>query len=265
MHSKRPIKANCLLNTCCFVLLIGFCSSEGIASPETALDSCEGRVIVKFKAAGKQTRQLNKRQINQLQSADNGSSHAHRGLLSNGAHLLQRNHKSIQQTDAEFIAQLRKQQDIEYAECDMQRRIQYVPNDPAFPINQWYLSEPTGGIRAEQAWDVSLTHANSPSVIAIIDTGILEHEDLDNSRILPGYDFFDGDNDPSDEGDAALANECPEGGPEEDTNSSWHGTAIAGIIAASLDNGIGIAGIDQLQHFARPRLRKMWWFYFQYF
>ena len=250
MHLKRPLSANFISNSCCLVLLVGLCTSAGIAAPETALSSCSGRIIVKFKEAGKQTRQLNKRQINQLQSADPDVSHDHRGVLSNGAHLLQRNHKSTQQTDAEFIAQLRKQEDIEYAECDVRRRIRYVPNDPGFPVDgigfpdQWYLSESAGGIRAEQAWDISLNYANSASVIAIIDTGILSHQDLDTSRILPGYDFLDGDDDPSDPGDAALANECPEGGPEEDTNSSWHGTAIAGMIAATQDNGVGIAGID---------------------
>ena len=244
--------SNLTLHICAIALSIAF-PVLSIATPDPNLnDSCDGRIIVKFKEGGKETSQLNTRQINQLQTADKGKSQTYRRKLANGAHVLHRNRKTVTQSDREFIEQLNVEQDVEYAECDTRRRIQYIPNDPAFPINgigfpdQWYLSEAAGGIRAEQAWDITKAQALAvnPTVIAIIDTGILSHIDLDSSRVLPGYDFVDSDTDPSDPGDAAVANECDTGDPDEDRDSSWHGTAVTGIIAATLDNNTGIAGID---------------------
>jgi serine protease len=90
-------------------------------------------------------------------------------------------------------------------------------------------------------------------VTAIIDTGILPHAELDPARLLPGYDFvsdiiYDNDGtpgrdaDPADPGDATLANECGDGGSPG--NSSWHGTGTTGVVAATTDNSLDIAGID---------------------
>src|SRR5690606_29042470 len=104
---------------------------------------------------------------------------------------------------------------------------------------------------ASAAWD--LQRGSSSVVVAVLDTGILPHEDLAPARILPGYDFYsdlahdnDGepgwDADPRDPGDAVVADECGTGTPAE--NSSWHGLAVSGIVMASADNGLGIAGVD---------------------
>jgi serine protease len=74
--------------------------------------------------------------------------------------------------------------------------------------------------------------------------------------VLPGYDFVseaeyanDGDgrdNDPSDPGDWVspedLASPVFEGCISE--ASSWHGTIIAGQIAAATDNGLGVASVN---------------------
>ena len=60
------------------------------------------------------------------------------------------------------------------------------------------------------------------STVAIVDSGVdLEHPDL-RDRLVPGIDLVDGDDIPDDE--------------------HGHGTHVAGIAAASTDNGIGIAG-----------------------
>ena len=100
------------------------------------------------------------------------------------------------------------------------------------------------------AWD--LERGVPEIVIAQLDTGILAHEDLDPARWVPGYDFIsdrdmanDGngrDADPADPGDWVAAGECGSGEPAE--ASSWHGTQVAGIIAATTDNGTGIAGVN---------------------
>ena len=110
-----------------------------------------------------------------------------------------------------------------------------------------------GGINAFAAWDVT---TGSPGVIvAVVDTGYLPHADL-AGRILPGYDFIsdlkvanDGngrDADATDPGDWIDASDQsdPEFGDCDIERSSWHGTSVAGIIAANSDNSVWIAGIN---------------------
>ncbi len=110
--------------------------------------------------------------------------------------------------------------------------------DPMLSM-QWYLNSDYG-INANAAWNVT---KGSPSVVvAVIDTGITEHPDLD-ANVVTGYDFIsspasarDGngrDGDPSDSGDWDSNSGQP---------SSWHGTHVAGIIAA-VSNEIGISGV----------------------
>lgn len=124
-----------------------------------------------------------------------------------------------------------------------------VPNDRQYPL-QWHLFESTAGIRMSEAWD--LQTGSSAVVVALLDTGIVPHLDLAPARVLNGYDFIadintanDGDGrdaDASDPGDASGLNECGPGIPAAD--SSWHGLAVAGVIAAQSDNLFDIAGID---------------------
>lgn len=157
--------------------------------------------------------------------------------------------------DAHEIARrISASSDVLYAEPDKRLFLLNTPNDPSFP-SQWNLQDlntSQGGINLPSAWDIT-TGAFSVT-IAVIDSGILPHADL-NGRLLPGYDFIsdiskanDGDgrdDDPSDPGDWITAEEaagafsgCPV------SNSSWHGTHVAGTIGAISNNGIGIAGIN---------------------
>ncbi len=174
--------------------------------------------------------------------------------------------------EAEQLAQrLRLRPDVEWVSVNsMERRLQ-VSNDP-LSAQQWWLkpmSGSNGNVLADRlrgvpgivsAWralpaDAAATN-NAGPVVAVLDTGISPHPDL-AGRVLPGYDFVsevhfanDGngrDNDASDPGDwvstadrsdVRFAN-CPE------QRSTWHGTIIAGLIAALPDNGIGVAGINR--------------------
>jgi serine protease len=93
-------------------------------------------------------------------------------------------------------------------------------------------------------------------VVAVLDTGVLAgHTDL-VGQVLPGYDFIanlgsanDGsgrDADASDPGDWVTLSEATSGVYGRDcdpSDSSWHGTLVAGIIAAAANNGVGMSGM----------------------
>jgi len=108
-----------------------------------------------------------------------------------------------------------------------------VPNDPEYGM-QWALGSnqktgvSTAGIRAEGAWDNA---SGSRVVIAMVDNGVTSHSDL-NANMLPGYDFFDRNRGGNGTNPGTTQN-C----------SVWHGTHVAGIMAALTNNGNGIAGI----------------------
>ena len=137
---------------------------------------------------------------------------------------------------------------VEYAEPDRIMRRTLTPNDSRYN-EQWHYFEPTGGINAPAAWDKS---TGTGVVVAVIDTGHRPHADL-AANLLPGYDFIgdtfvanDGngrDSDPSDPGDWINAGECGPGDPATFESSSWHGTHVAGTIAAVTNNANGVAGV----------------------
>ncbi|MGD9708940.1 MAG: S8 family serine peptidase [Halothiobacillaceae bacterium] len=157
------------------------------------------------------------------------------------------------------------------AEPDLRVYPSLVPNDPGYP-NQWhYHPLVTGrshgqnnyGLNLPAAWDG--TTGSGSVVVAVIDTGVLPHADIDTGRILPGYDFISGldtngdgteddfftandgngrDADPTDPGDWVSADDRKLHPECEVADSSWHGTHIAGTIGASTDNATGVAGID---------------------
>jgi len=103
---------------------------------------------------------------------------------------------------------------------------------------QWYLNGDYG-INATKAWKIS---KGSPSiVVAVLDTGITAHPDLD-ANIVTGYDFI---SDPTNarDGNGRDANPSDPGDyTNSGTPSSWHGTHVSGIIAAD-SNDIGITGV----------------------
>ena len=135
---------------------------------------------------------------------------------------------------------------IEFAEPDRLHKRMLVPNDALY-AQQWSLSDTTGGIRAPAAWERA---TGAGIVVAVIDTGYRPHADL-ASKLLPGYDFItdlklagDGnarEADALDPGDAVSAGFCAPGSAA--SNSSWHGTHVAGIVAAAAGNGVGVAGV----------------------
>jgi|GEM_PF-3617436 len=101
-----------------------------------------------------------------------------------------------------------------------------LPNGPQDPFYQsgqlWWLE----AIQADRVVAENLLPEGEPVTIAILDTGVyLAHEDF-AGRLVAGADFVD----PGGNGDVPV------------TSWSLHGTHVAGIAAAAVNNHIGIAG-----------------------
>ncbi|MER6127624.1 S8 family serine peptidase [Streptomyces sp. NPDC001795] len=162
---------------------------------------------------------------------------------------------------AKVMNQLRADSDVSYVVPDSQvptsddtPRLDAAAGNASLPSDgtdyaskQWNLSDPKVGMDVPDAWRTS---TGKGVTVAVLDTGITKHSDLD-ANVVPGPDFIsdnddanDGDgrdSDPSDPGDFAKAGQCPVDEATSQT-SSWHGTHIAGIVAA-LDNGKGTVGV----------------------
>ncbi|MEU6892547.1 S8 family serine peptidase [Streptomyces sp. NPDC046557] len=147
---------------------------------------------------------------------------------------------------ADVMAQFRADPDVAYVEPDSRAYAMATPNDTEY-AKQWDLFEPTAGMNVPAAWDKT---TGSGVTVAVIDTGYVTHSDV-APNIVAGYDFIsdstaarDGngrDNNPADQGDWSAAGECGTGSAA--SGSSWHGTHVAGTIAAAADNAKGVAGI----------------------
>jgi serine protease len=114
-----------------------------------------------------------------------------------------------------FLRQLTAEDLIEYAEPNVLFQTTFVPNDELYS-QQWNLA----AIQMPQAWD--LTHGEGVTV-AVIDTGVTRVPDLAETEFVRGFDFVDNDDDP--------------------TDLQGHGTHVAGTIAQSTNNRLGVAGV----------------------
>ena len=148
--------------------------------------------------------------------------------------------------DAERVmVEIAKNPNVSKVEPNKRVRALFVPNDTRYG-EQWDMFNATGGMNVQSAWDVA---TGSGVVVAVIDTGIAAHSDL-SGQLVAGYDFIsssttarDGngrDSNPNDEGDWFATNEC---GVPYSSNSSWHGTHVAGTVAAIANNSKGVAGV----------------------
>ena len=209
------------------------------------------RIIVKFKSttgAAAQARGAMTRSVLTVAAEKSGASLTTLRGMANGAQVVSLGGDHSLEETQNVIKHLVTDPSIEYAEPDLLMVPMAAPNDLMYG-DQWHYFESTGGLNVETAWELG---EGEGAVVAVLDTGYRPHVDL-MGNILPGYDFIsvasmgnDGDgrdNDASDPGDAMAVGECGSGFPSEDIPSSWHGTHVAGTIAALANNEIGVAGV----------------------
>ncbi len=116
-----------------------------------------------------------------------------------------------------ILSDLNNQNNVIYAEVDKQvQALGTIPNDP-----DTYLQYGLFAIHAPEAWNFP---QNARVTIAILDTGIDYSHPEFTGKLVPGYDFINDDN---------IA---------QDDNG--HGTHVAGIAAATGNNGMGISGVS---------------------
>lgn len=134
-----------------------------------------------------------------------------------------------------IISALSKNPNVEYAEPNYRGFATSVPDDPHFGSYQWNL-ENTGQTIVNQAgtvdadidgpaaWDTATGRTPAgPVRVAVLDSGIdQDHEDL-SQKIVAQRNFTSADT--------------------SDAEDRWgHGTHVAGIIGATTNNGVGVAG-----------------------
>lgn len=189
-------------------------------------------------------------------AAKTGEQLAFERRLSGGGALVDLGDSATPQDVNEVMAAFRADPSVATVEPDIRAyAMAAAPNDTDY-AKQWDLFEATGGMNVPSAWDKT---TGSGVTVAVIDTGYAAHSDL-AANTVAGYDFIststdarDGngrDADAKDEGDwNATDNECGVG--SKASNSSWHGTHVAGTIGAVTNNSKGIAGIaygSKVQH-----------------
>lgn len=125
-----------------------------------------------------------------------------------------------QASEPAFLQRFKARPEVEFVELDrVMPAARLDPNDTVYLLsaNSWGLRK----IKGPEAW--SITTGNSSLTIAILDTGVDgNHEDL-VLKMVPGWNVYNNNSDTRD--------------------INGHGTAVAGVAAASSNNGIGIASV----------------------
>jgi hypothetical protein len=121
---------------------------------------------------------------------------------------------------------------VAYVEDNALMHTLATPNDPRYASQ---YGPAMMGFPA--AWDGAAGFGSSNVTVALVDSGILKtHEDLTGGRVLQGHDYVNNDNEPNDD--------C------------GHGTHTAGIVGATTNNGLGIAGTSQAKVLEMKALAK---------
>ncbi|MCG7981593.1 MAG: S8 family serine peptidase [Candidatus Thiodiazotropha lotti] len=133
------------------------------------------------------------------------------------------------------IKELNQRSDVVYAQPNYIYQASAIPNDEYYNL-QWHYNQ----INLPQAWDI--TTGDTSVIVSVIDTGVLlNHPDL-SGQLVNGYDFIS-DAGNANDGDGIDANPDDAGDEIQNGVSSFHGTHVAGTVAASSNNSTGVAGV----------------------
>jgi subtilisin family serine protease/plastocyanin len=131
-------------------------------------------------------------------------------------------------------------QGVTGVERERHSAISFTPDDSRYSLYQWGVKR----INADTAWDFTLGTHNV--TVAVLDTGIdYTHDDLSQNMWKDGsghygYDFWNDDTDPMDDNINGY-----ESGVWTPNVNIFHGTHVAGVVGADINNVIGIAGTAQ--------------------
>lgn len=133
--------------------------------------------------------------------------------------------------------------------------------DPSRRSRSFYhqdLSSQAASINTSAMW--SSFHGSAPTVVAVLDTGVLPSHPMLGGHLLSGYDFVadpligadgqsssgsDRDSDPSDPGDGVNpADLAADPGCAGLSQSSWHGTFVSGLLAGNPIPSEGIFSVN---------------------
>ena len=178
---------------------------QGVGKVDLAAPHVPGRILVKFEGRASHAQRL--------------QAHA----LQGGAVLGEISQLGVQvvrvptEKMAEALASYRANANVVYAEPDYLAYGTFTPDDEYYTTLQYGPQK----IQANLAWDI--TTGNPNVIVAVVDSGAdFSHPDL-QGKLLAGWDYVNGDADPSDD--------------------YGHGTHVAGIVGAGTNNTAGIAGI----------------------
>lgn len=157
-------------------------------------------------------------------------------------------------TTQRVLASVRQMPSVAIAQVNHLIASRTAPNDPLY-ASQWQYDNtgqsgglPNADLDADSAWSITtggLTPLGDTIVVCIIDGGIdLNHDDLTPNRWqnwaeIPNNGIDDDSNGFID--DRLGWNTAND---DDDIDGSNHGTAVAGIVGARGDNGIGVAGVN---------------------
>lgn len=242
--------------------LLAASSLAALAAPADETGVPAWGVLVKLKEPAAGTREQPAQARERLAGAFRGKSQALGSAepWGPGAHWVRWARPLSGAEAARLIAELKADPAVEWAVPNVrERRLQAAaPSDPFYGSQWWLSASAAGGTPGAPGIAAAWARSTGAGVaVAVLDTGLVRsHPDLSDGRFGAGYDFVtdengwagDGDGrDPdfSDPGDAVQVGECGANDPVESEPSSWHGTRIAGMLAASTDNGLGVAGINR--------------------
>jgi serine protease len=186
-----------------------------------------------------------------LTTVHSGMTVRHVRRLASGADLIAVSRPLDRVDSASLVKSLAADPSVASVEID--RRLQHtgiaspmaIPSDPLTTQYQWHFYNSVGGINAPAAWDKS---TGKGVVVAVLDTGVTPHPDLD-ANLLPGYDFISDAFVSRRKTDERVPGAYDYGDWNDDFTqcdvhgSSFHGTHTAGTVAEVSNNGVGLAGV----------------------